>query len=38
MDCRLLDFDVPVGPTEVGHQLVVISRDVDHMRAFAGFA
>src|SRR3989442_1660330 len=38
MDCPLLDFDVAVGPAEVRHQLVVISRDVDHMRSFARFA
>ena len=38
MDCPLLDLDVAVGPAEVGHQLVVISRDVDHMRSFARFA
>jgi len=38
MNCILLDLDVPVGPTEVGHQLIVISRDVDYMRPFAGFA
>ena len=38
VDCSLLDFDVAVGAAEIGHQLVVISRDVDHVRAFAGFA
>ena len=38
MNCPLLDLDVAVGPTEVGHQLIVISRDVDYMRPFAGFA
>ena len=38
VNCPLLDFDVAVGPAEVGHQFVVIPRDIDHMRAFAGFA
>ncbi len=38
VNCLLLDLDVPVSATKVGHQLVVIARDVDHMRAFAGFA
>ena len=38
MNCRLLDLDVPIGPTEVGHQFVVISRNVNHMRALAGFS
>ena len=38
MNCSLLDFDIAVNATEVGHQLVVIARDIDHMRAFARFA
>ena len=38
MNCSLLDLDVAVDPTEAHDQLVVISRDVDHVRSFAGFA
>src|SRR6266480_6162550 len=38
MNRPLLDLDVAVGPAEVGHQLIVISGDVDYMRALAGFA
>ena len=38
MNCPLLDLDVAVDPTEVDHELVVISRDVDYMRALASFA
>ena len=38
VNCPLFDLDVTVGPAKVAHQLVVISRDVDHVRAFAGFA
>ena len=38
MNRPLLDLDVAVGATEVRHQLVVISRDLDHVHAFAGFA
>jgi hypothetical protein len=34
----LLDIDIAVCATEVAHQLVVISRDVDHMGAFARLA
>ena len=36
MNCPLFDLDVAVGATEVGHQLVVISRDLNYMRPFAG--
>ena len=38
MNCPLLDLDIPIGPTEVDHELVVISRDVNDARAFARFA
>ncbi len=38
MNRPLLDLDVAVGPAEVGHQLIVISGDVDYMRALASFA
>ena len=35
MKCFLLDFDVAISATEVGDQLVVISRDINHASAFA---
>jgi hypothetical protein len=38
VDCGLLDLDVAIGPTKVSDQLVVIARDINHMRALAGFA
>src|SRR6266513_8647 len=38
VDCSLLDVDIAVNATEVGHQLVVISRYVDDVRAFARFS
>src|SRR6266496_5981214 len=37
MNRPLLDLDVAVGPAEVRHQLIVISGDVDYMRALASF-
>ena len=38
MSCPLLNLDVAVGATEFGHQVIVISRDLSRMRAFARFA
>ena len=38
MDCVFLDLDIPVSPAEARHQFIVISRDINYTRTFAGFA
>src|SRR5262245_28166335 len=38
VNCVLLDLDIPIRSAKARHQFIVISRNVNHPRTFAGFA